>query len=122
MVKTLSALIGSAALVLSAQSPATAKGRLLTLPMGTYHCALPGDATGERLVRQSETDFRILNGSSYRHVTTSETGTYLRTGDDVVFTRGPLKSVKFAVVGENLLRRETEDGAQGRMTCSRVAR
>ena len=121
MTKTLSALIG-VALALSVQSPATAKGRLLTLPMGTYHCALPGDATGERLVRRSDADFRILNGSSYRHVASAKMGTYLRTGDDVVFTRGPLKNVKLAVVGENLLRRVTKNGALGRMTCSRVAR
>ena len=58
-----------AALCLLAMMATTAEstpgGRLDTLPLGSYICEIPGDATGPTGLREPAQDFAITNSSSY---------------------------------------------------------
>jgi hypothetical protein len=92
-------------------------GRLGTLPLGHYVCALPGDATGEAITKIEGAWFEILTASSY--VAEGGRGTYLLTGDDVVFTRGPMRGARFIRQSSQMLRKLDENGEPDRMRCTR---
>lgn len=92
-------------------------GRLGTLPLGRYICALPGDATGEAITKVEGAWFDILTASSY--LAEGGRGTYLLTGDDLVFTRGPMRGVRFIRQSSRTLRKLDENGEPGRMRCTR---
>ncbi|NVD43680.1 elongation factor P [Qipengyuania atrilutea] len=115
MTKTFAAL----ALAVAAVSAASAApgGRIGTLPLGSYVCGLPGDATGEAWLEQEDMDFVLINGSSYR--TSEGRGTYLLTGDNVRFTRGPMKGMRFVRETLNRLRKVEANGSAGKLRCIR---
>lgn len=107
--------LGTAAV---AAPPTPQSNRLATLPIGAYECSLPGDASGPAWHRIPESDFRILNASSYE--AGGSTGVYLLRGTQVTFTRGPMKGMTMERVGRSMLRERQEDGSLGRMRCVRT--
>jgi hypothetical protein len=97
---------------------AAADGPLATLPTGRYLCELPGDAAGPASRPVAGAWFDIINASSY--VTEGGAGTYLLTGDNVVFTRGPLRGAKFVRTGARALKRTDIGGAYAKLRCVRT--
>ena len=92
--------------------------RLDTLPLGEYQCTLPGGADGPAWHRIPDSDFSILNGSSYE--ARGDRGIYLLRGSEVTFTRGPLKGRTLERTGRYLLRERNADGTLGSMRCVRA--
>lgn len=109
------ATLGALALPGAALAEPAASGRIDTLPIGIYECALPGDAGGPAWLRVPESDFAILNASSYE--TQGERGIYLLRGTQVTFTRGPLQGTMMERAGRRILRERQADGTLGRMRC-----
>lgn len=95
-------------------------GKLGTLPLGRYLCELPGDATGPASVPVDGAWFDIVNASSYD--AQGGGGTYLLTGEKLVFTRGPMKGARFERVSSRRLDRTDLDGDLARMRCVRTGR
>lgn len=93
-------------------------GRIDTLPIGAYECTLPGDASGPAWHRIPDSDFSILNASSYE--ARGQRGVYLLRGNEVTFTRGPLKGMMLERAGRRILRERQDDGTLGRMRCVRT--
>ena len=112
--------IAAAALAALSTGPLAAADNLDTLPHGRYICALPGDATGLPVREVSEHNFQITGASSYE--ASEGSGTYLRVGDTITFTRGPRKDMKLRRLPSGLLQWVKEDGTLGRVRCSRVSR
>mgnify|MGYP000701776434 CR=1 FL=1 len=104
---------------LALASPALAQGQVGTVPRGQYICELPGDASGNVGIEQSEENFRITSGS--RYVTAEGEGTYLRRGDRVTMTSGPRNGTTYAVMADGFLRK-IENGEPGRLRCIRRER
>ena len=88
---TRSLLLAVVAIPLVAASGAPG-GTLRTLERGTYQCALPGLAGSNAVIVQEDRGFRVINASSY--LKDDLRGTYLHTGDKVVFTSGDLRCVR----------------------------
>lgn len=107
------------ALAVLAAGPALATpgGPIDTLQQGTYVCELPGDAAGPAGLRQPHRDFTVINSSSY--TAEGQRGTYLLTGDNVVFTSGPRKGQRYTRLSANFLREIGLDGEAGRLRCVR---
>jgi len=99
--------------------PAQAQGPIGTVQQGRFVCELPGDAAGPRGVEQPGLGFRIENAS--RYVADSGSGTYLRRGNELVFTSGPRNGERYQVVTPGFLRK-LEDGAPSRLRCVRRER
>ncbi|WP_459787288.1 hypothetical protein [Alteriqipengyuania sp. 357] len=91
--------------------------RIDTLPIGHYQCTLPGNAAGPAWLRVPESDFTILNASSYE--AEGKRGVYLLRGSELTFTRGPLKGKRMERAGRRILREKLADGTLGRMRCVR---
>lgn len=94
-------------------------GPLGTLPGGMYQCSLPGSAGGAAWVPIEGKRFVIKNAS--RYIAPEGSGTYLMTGNELVFTRGPLKDQRYLRTGSSILRMRNEDGTLGRIRCVRVS-
>jgi len=107
----ITAMLGSGAL---AGAPG---GPLGTLPIGDYVCSLPGDASGNAWEVVPEKGFTIGNASTYHTETGS--GTYLLAGDQIRFTRGPMKGMRFVRTGRATLRWLDDKGEPGRVRCIR---
>ena len=103
-----------------APTPAEAApgGPLGTLPLGHYHCELPGDAEGAAGVRQPDEDFSVIHGSGYR--TAAGRGVYLMTGERVEFTSGPMRGRAYVLTGRSFLKRLAPDGSEGPLRCVRA--
>lgn len=108
----------AAFLCLGAPSLAAPGGKLGTLPLGEYRCALPGDSGGLAWVPLEGREFNIGNASIYH--TAEGSGTYLLTGKRVTFTRGPMKGMEFDRTGSGTLRWIDEDGELSRVRCVRA--
>lgn len=106
------------ALVAVTGSSALAGGPLGTLPLGRYLCELPGDASGPASRPVDKAWFDVITGSSY--AAASGGGTYLLTGNDVVFTRGPMRGARFVRAGPKVLQRTNLEGEFARMRCVRT--
>ena len=96
---------------------AATPGKLGTLPLGNYVCSEPGDAAGAAWVVLPGKNFTIGNGSTYH--TADGSGTYLLTGKNVTFTRGPMKGMRFTRSGNATLRWIDDAGKPGRIRCVR---
>jgi len=94
---------------------AASGGKLGTLPIGEYRCALPGDAAGHAWVALEDRNFNIGNSSTYH--TAKGSGVYLLTGQRMTFTRGPMKGMKFDRTSSGTLRWIDENGDQSRIRC-----
>ncbi|MFD2402731.1 hypothetical protein [Novosphingobium soli] len=113
--------------VLLAASPAIAAeaapvpgGAISTLPLGTYTCEMPGDASGPAGKPVPDHEFRVVNASSYK--VGSVRGSYLFVGDRVTMTGGKLKGLALHRVSEGFLRELRPDGTDGEMRCVRTGR
>lgn len=105
---------------LASTSAVAAKGPLGTLPLGRYLCELPGDAAGPASRPVAGAWFDIINASSY--VAEGGDGTYLLTGDDMVFTRGPMRGARFERSGVRALKRLDLTGELAKMRCIKTGR
>ena len=106
------------ALAAFAAPAASAQGPLATLPLGRYLCELPGDAAGPASRPVAGARFDIVNASSY--VSEGGDGTYLLTGKQLVFTRGPLNGARFERTGPRALRRTDVGGPFAKLRCVRT--
>lgn len=97
---------------------AQSDGPLETLPVGDYQCSLPGDANGPAWIPIEGKMFRIKSASRYS--SPDGIGTYLLSGDELLFTRGPLKDERYQRTGRGFLRMKNPDGSLSRIRCVRV--
>lgn len=109
--------VAAACISLSAPALAAPGGKLGTLPLGEYRCALPGDAAGQAWVPLDDKHFTVGNASTYH--TSAGSGTYLLTGKRVIFTRGPMNGMRFERTRTGTLRWLDEDGEISRVRCVR---
>lgn len=107
----------AACLCLCAPVLAAPGGKLGTLPIGEYRCALPGDAAGQAWIPLEDRHFTIGNSSTYR--TPNGSGTYLLTGKRVTFTRGPMAGMKFDRISSATLLWIDENDQVSRIRCVR---
>ena len=103
----------------SLTTPAQAQGPIGTVQQGGYVCELPGDAAGPRGVEQPAMGFRIENASRYSSENGS--GTYLRRGNELVFTSGARSGERYQVISPSFLRK-LENGEVSRLRCVRRER
>ncbi len=107
---------GPAALLLAA-APALGVpgGDIATLAPGRYVCELPDpqDVSRGRVIENA--GFSIVTASSYR--SHGVLGSYLLTGDEVVFTSGPRKGERYRRATPGSLRRLDETGAVTALRC-----
>jgi hypothetical protein len=108
-----------AALLLALPVQAQAQGPIGTVQQGSYVCELPGDAAGARGVEQEGAGFRIESASRYSSAAGS--GTYLRRGEELVFTSGARNGERYQIVSSGFLRK-LEDGKVSRLRCVRRER
>jgi hypothetical protein len=99
---------------------AKAEGRLGTLEPGRYLCERPGDAAGLASIPLQEMWFDVINASSYSAPNGS--GTYLLTGKNLVFTRGPMQGMRFVKVGARTLKIVDGTGELAKLRCVRSGR
>ncbi|MGN6497487.1 MAG: hypothetical protein ACTHK5_09115 [Tsuneonella sp.] len=83
-------------------------------------CEVPGDATGPASLGVKGAWFDIVNASSYR--AEGGGGTYLATGDKVLFTRGPMKGAQFERASNRSLERTDDAAPASKMRCVRTGR
>ncbi|WP_130003756.1 hypothetical protein [Qipengyuania thermophila] len=93
-------------------------GRLQTLGSGQWLCGWPGDAWDASFRPDPARQFEVTGNATYS--TAAGSGTYLRTGDSVVFTSGPLQSLRFQVEG-NRLRQSGTGAGEKPLICHRRA-
>jgi hypothetical protein len=114
-----------AAFALIAVAPSTPAGavtggELGTVELGRYVCELAGDASGPVGRHVPEADFSIVTTSSYR--VDGRSGSYLRTGDRVVFTSGPRDGERYRWLRSGFLRRSEANGSDSPMRCVLASR
>ena len=111
-------LAGLLACLAALPAHAVPGGKIGVLKRGLYICEWPGDAAGlDWRVREPEWDFEITSAARYKD--SAGHGTYLRTSDDLLFTSGPKKGVRFVLKSENYLRRLGPDGEVDGFRCVR---
>jgi len=93
-------------------------GKLGTLPHGKYICSKPGDAGSAAWTVLPGKDFTIGNGSTYH--TAAGAGTYLLTGKNIAFTRGPMNGMRFRRAKAATVQWIDKDGKPGRVRCTRT--
>lgn len=101
---------------LTLPAAAQAASDLDVLPQGRYGCWTAGSASGPAINPQSE--FVVVRGSSYRNE--AGDGTYLLASDVLLFTRGPLKDMRFRRSKDGFWQQLARDGELGRLKCSRA--
>lgn len=89
---------------------------LSVLPQGRYGCWTAGSASGPAVNPQSE--FTVVRGSSY--VNEDGRGTYLLASDVLLFTRGPLKDMRFKRSKDGFWQHLASGGALQPLKCSRT--
>lgn len=102
--------------LLSAPCAAQAASDLDVLPLGRYGCWTAGSASGPAVNPQSE--FTVIRGSSY--LSGEGRGTYLLASDILVFTRGPLKDMRFKRSKDGFWQQLARDGELEALKCSRT--
>ena len=105
----------AAALLAALPAIAAAQGPIDTVPRGSYVCEMPGDAAGQVGIPQPDRSFTIK--SSSRYATSRGGGLYLRRGDQLNMTSGPLKGEAYLVIRPGFLRERQPDGKPGRLRC-----
>lgn len=110
----------AAILSVPANAAAVGKGRLGTLPLGRYLCETPGDATGLASRPVEAMWFDVVTGSSYDGP--GGRGTYLLTGDTVIFTRGPMRGLQFVRVSQRTLKGIDVASMKAGVRCVRTGR
>lgn len=100
----------------AAASSVQAAGDLSVLPQGRYGCWTAGSASGPAVNPQSE--FTVVRGSSY--VNEDGRGTYLLASDILLFTRGPLKDMRFKRSKGGFWQHLASGGGLQPLKCSRT--
>ena len=108
------AALGAAVATAAGAAPGGQIGRL---PLGSYVCEVPGNATGAAGIRVPEQGFTVINATTY--TSQAGRGTYLLTGDLLTMTSGPKHGQKFHVLSLNFLREIGPDGKDGTLRCVR---
>jgi hypothetical protein len=108
------------ALVLAAPATAAPGGDIDTMPIGSYVCELPGDATGPAGRRVAEEDFTIVTASSYR--AGGSMGSYLLTGNRLAMTSGSHQGKQYQRQSDGFVRMIGADGQPGELRCVRQTR
>jgi hypothetical protein len=103
------------ALIAAFPAAAAAQGPIGTVPRGSYVCEMPGDAAGQAGIPQPERGFKVK--SSSRYATPRGGGVYLRRGDRLEITSGPLRGQTYLVIRPGFLRERQADGKPGRLRC-----
>jgi hypothetical protein len=103
------------ALVAALPAAAAAQGPIGTVPRGSYVCEMPGNAAGQAGIPQPERSFKVK--SSSRYATPRGGGVYLRRGDRLEITSGPLRGQTYLVIRPGFLRERQADGKPGRLRC-----
>jgi len=103
-------------LALALPIAAQAASDLTVLPQGRYGCWTAGAAVGPAVNPQSE--FTVIRGSSY--LNEAGRGTYLLASDILLFTRGPLKDLRFRRSKEGFWQQLSRDGELEKLKCSRT--
>ncbi len=88
------------------------------MPLGEYRCSVPGDAAGPAWHLLENTEFKIVNASTYR--TADGYGTYLLTSDTLTFTRGPMNGMRFKRTGTRTVRWIDGNGKPSAVRCVRL--
>lgn len=100
----------------SAESPPPVDGgKIGVLVIGPYACETPGDATGKAGVAIPDMAFSVVNGSSYK--AQGQRGSYLLTGDTIVFTSGKMAGTRMKRVSRNRLQVVDAQGVPGPVRC-----
>lgn len=107
---------GLALFALLLSSAAHSATDLGVLPKGRYGCWTAGSASGPAVEPQNE--FIVVRGSSYR--SEGGDGTYLLASDTLLFTRGPLKDMRFRESKDGFWQQISREGELGRLKCSRT--
>lgn len=115
-------LLPIAALVLVAGSPpppapGLLEGKLDILEHGRWSCEVPGDASGAAYRTIPEGWFEVVNNSSYLNA--DGHGTYLLTGNQLRFTRGPMLGARFHRTSPNVVRLLNASGEPTDVRCVR---
>jgi len=116
--KTVPAALILGAMALAAPALGVTGGKIGTLQRGTYVCEMPGDAATRRGVPVPEEGFEITNASTYR--SPEGNGSYLRTGDRVAMTSGPMKGDRYMIKSERFLRKLASDGRESGLRCIKL--
>jgi len=90
-------------------------GQLETLPLGRFVCELPGDVETETGILQPADSFTVINASSYR--TPAGEGAYLRLGDVVTMTSGPLRDARYHRISDKFIRKMAAEGTDTKVRC-----
>lgn len=93
-------------------------GKLDTLPHGRWICEVPGDAAGPAVLPIPDGWFETVNNSSYANP--NGHGTYLLTGNQVHFTRGPMLGSRFERTSANTLSLLNASGELSSVRCVRA--
>jgi hypothetical protein len=109
------ALLASQPVAAEPAPPPVPGGLISTLPLGTYTCEMPGDASGAAGKTVADQGFRIVNASAYK--SGGIRGSYLFVGQYVTMTGGKLKGLKLHRVSGNFLRKVNANGTDGEMRC-----
>jgi len=105
-------------LALPALPAVAVEGNLGVLKRGDYICELPaGPSSEDWRIRKPEQDFSVISSSRYE--TAEGIGTYLRGGNEVRFTSGPLKGAAYRRKNDSYLRHLGPDGEPDGMRCVR---
>ena len=112
-------MIRSILILLALALPAAAQAAtdLSVLPLGRYGCWTAGSASGPAI--NPQTEFTVVRGSSYR--SEAGNGTYLLASDVLLFTRGPLKEMRFRRSKDGFWQQLSRDGELGRLKCNRTS-
>lgn len=106
-----------AALMVSAQPALAASGGAIGLLMtGDYQCERPGDAGGPHAHPDPQSSFRVIPQSRYV-AGGAAPGTYLRRGETVTMTTGPLAGTRLLMRNGKFLRRIDGDGGPAALRC-----
>ena len=90
-------------------------GKLDTLPLGRFVCELPADIESEGGILVPGDSFTVVNASSYR--TPAGEGAYLRLGDLVTMTSGPLRDARYHRISDKFIRKMAPDGTDTKVRC-----
>ena len=104
-------------LAVAAPALAVPGGPIGQLNPGNYLCELPGDAGGAVGLHVPGEDFEIVNANTYR--TAAGRGTYLLTGNVLMFTSGPKYEQTFHRITNSFLRKTDASGGDTTLRCVR---
>lgn len=111
-------LLGITATIACTPAFAAKDGRLSTLERGEYTCEMPGDAASRRGIPVPEQSFKVINASAY--IANGKRGKYLKLGESVTMTTGPLKTNRYILKSDHFLRQIGPNGEPTGLRCVKL--